>query len=639
MLNIKKFVKGLRILPESASSADSKGELEVLDSSGKLRYHNGTTVSDVVTAAHSETLTNKSIDADSNTITNIENADIKAAAGIVLSKLENVTSGNIIVGSAGNVPTQVTMSSEATIVASGAVTLSNAAVIAKVLTGYTPGAGAITASDSLLSAIQKLDANKQATGNYITALTGDVTASGPGSSAATIANDAVTNTKLADMAANSIKGNNTGGSANPIDLTATQATAMLDNMVGDSGSGGTKGLVPAPAAGDAAAAKFLKANGTWATPSGGGGASDRTLTTKTGTTYTFALTDAVSNSNTLVLFDNAAQTTVTIPTNASVAFPIGTEIDCIQIGAGQVLFSVAGGVTLNSKVGYIAPFARYSMVKLTKRDTNTWVLGQDIGPSFIVATGGTITTDGNYKVHTFNSSSTFTITSGSGLLDALIIAGGAGGGGDVGGGGGAGGVNYQVGLTRGAGNYTVTIGGGGAGVTSGAGNAGSNSSFDGITATGGGAGNSRNLNGGNGGSGGGAGAAFPSGGPFTGGSGTVGQGNNGGDGNTWNGVSMSAGGGGGWGAVGTAPSSPSTPGNGGNGASNSITGSAVTYAGGGGGGGNGGGGTGGSGGGGAGAASGTATNGTANLGGGGGGCGATGGNGGSGKIIIRYQFQ
>ena len=49
-------------------------------------------------------------------------------------------------------------------------------------------------------------------------------------------------------------------------------TANLDAMVGDSGSGGTKGLVPAPAAGDAAAGKFLKADGTWeAVPGGSGG--------------------------------------------------------------------------------------------------------------------------------------------------------------------------------------------------------------------------------------------------------------------------------------------------------------------------------------------------------------------------------
>lgn len=49
--------------------------------------------------------------------------------------------------------------------------------------------------------------------------------------------------------------------------------ADLPAMVGDSGTGGTKGAVPAPAAGDAAAAKFLKADGTWAVPAGGSGSS------------------------------------------------------------------------------------------------------------------------------------------------------------------------------------------------------------------------------------------------------------------------------------------------------------------------------------------------------------------------------
>lgn len=56
-------------------------------------------------------------------------------------------------------------------------------------------------------------------------------------------------------------------------LTATDATAqtaLLNAMTGDSGAGGTKGLVPAPAAGTAAAGKYLKADGTWAVPPGTG---------------------------------------------------------------------------------------------------------------------------------------------------------------------------------------------------------------------------------------------------------------------------------------------------------------------------------------------------------------------------------
>jgi hypothetical protein len=77
------------------------------------------------------------------------------------------------------------------------------------------------------------------------------------------ANASITNAKLASVATQTIKGRTTSGSGAPEDLTAAQATAILSAMVGDSGSGGTKGLVPAPASGDAAASKFLAASGLW----------------------------------------------------------------------------------------------------------------------------------------------------------------------------------------------------------------------------------------------------------------------------------------------------------------------------------------------------------------------------------------
>ncbi len=94
------------------------------------------------------------------------------------------------------------------------------------------------------------------------AFTGDVLKDA-GGTVQTIAANAVTNGKMATMAAATIKGSVAGG--DPADLTATQATAILNVVTNPADAGGLKGLVPAPAAGDAAALKYLKADGTWAT--------------------------------------------------------------------------------------------------------------------------------------------------------------------------------------------------------------------------------------------------------------------------------------------------------------------------------------------------------------------------------------
>ena len=100
-------------------------------------------------------------------------------------------------------------------------------------------------------------------GTTITSLTGDVVATGPGAAAATIQANVVGNSKLAQMVANTIKGNNTGSTANPLDLTTAQVAAMLPVFTGDSGAGGIQGLVPAPASGTRQAGDFLSANGSW----------------------------------------------------------------------------------------------------------------------------------------------------------------------------------------------------------------------------------------------------------------------------------------------------------------------------------------------------------------------------------------
>lgn len=71
-------------------------------------------------------------------------------------------------------------------------------------------------------------------------------------------------------------------------------------------------------------------------------------------------------------------TNVTIPTNASVAFPIGTVIEVVQLGAGRVTIAAAGGVTLQAADGALTTRVQYSAVSLRKRATNTWLIVGDL---------------------------------------------------------------------------------------------------------------------------------------------------------------------------------------------------------------------------------------------------------------------
>jgi hypothetical protein len=283
--------------------------------------------------------------------------------------------------------------------------------------------------------------------------------------------------------------------------------------------------------------------------------------------------------------------------------------------------------------------------------------------TFISASGGTITTSGSYKIHTFTGSGTFDIFSvGSSpynAVETLVVAGGGGGGYDDGGGGGAGGLIYSSSYVVTSGAKTVTIGNGGAAANSGNyhGFNGQNSVFDTITAIGGGGGGFRsddNTSTGNkgatGGSGGGSSITVAGNQGATGGTGTSGQGYAGGQ--SLGGPPYSAGGGGGASQVGQDP----TTNNGANGGSGSyyaqftaVGGSPAGYFAGGGAsglrsGGSGVAGTGGIGGGGNGNINATGSNAVTNTGGGGAGTPygvgtVSAGAGGSGIVIIKYQYQ
>ena len=340
-----------------------------------------------------------------------------------------------------------------------------------------------------------------------------------------------------------------------------------------------------------------------------------------------------------------------------------------------------GGIAQNAVLNIEGQAATFVYVD----GTEGWINVQNaedtetgLTPAFVAASGGTETTSGDFKIHTFTGPGTFTVSCagnaiGSNTVDYLVLAGGGGGGtsgnpgsSHGGSGGGAGGYRFSNGTASGcyttapsplaplgasalpvsAQGYPIVVGGGGSGrghPSTSSGVNGNTSSFSTISSAGGGGGGSRTpsggSNGGDGGSGGGANSGSCAG---SGNTPPVSppQGNNGG--------TAACNGGAGGGGIGSAgvPSPGGNAGDGGNGIASSITASPVARGGGGGGGtspqfgagcGQAGGGNGASGGAHGGAAS-------ANSGSGGGGSSnfansSDGGAGGSGIVIIRYKFQ
>ena len=375
----------------------------------------------------------------------------------------------------------------------------------------------------------------------------------------------------------------------------------------------------------------------------------------------------------------------TFDSNSLTIDPNGSEkINGGDAGATLILTTEGLGITLV----YIDSTVGWRTVDSNEYSTS----GQN--PAFVAATGGTIITDGDFKIHTFTGPGTFCVSNagnlaGSNSVDYMVVAGGGGGGSGDGGGAGAGAGGFRASSGTASGSYTasplgsgvsalsisaqgypITVGSGGTGAggtvpNPSAGTNGSSSIFSTITSSGGGAGgqfpasNTPDKNGRSGGSGGGGTTNCSTGG--TGNTPPVSppQGNTGG-----NGSGNSGGGGGGAGAVGGNAPGPTQAGSGGIGVGTAIhpnspspvgtpgpSGPLRYFAGGGGGANESPGaapaqGSGGSGGGGAGAVPGNSGSaGTTNTGGGGGGIDSSPSipspthNGGSGIVILRYKFQ
>lgn len=186
---------------------------------------------------------------------------------------------------------------------------------------------------------------------------------------------------------------------------ADAQTALLTAVVGDSGAGGTKGLVPAPGAGDAAAGKFLKASGAWDVPSGSGSGD--------------VVGPSSATDNAIARFDT---TTGKLVQNST-----ATISDAGVLGAGTLsssLLQVNSGA--NSVTGYVRAFTGQTANLFETRDAASATPLFQISPagSVNIPTGETYKINGAAHVHTMSSlSDVDTVTP----TNKHVVVGNAGG--------------------------------------------------------------------------------------------------------------------------------------------------------------------------------------------------------------------
>jgi hypothetical protein len=120
-------------------------------------------------------------------------------------------------------------------------------------------------------------------------------------------------------------------------------------------------------------------------------------------TYTADHSVALADRNKVINMNNSSPATITIETDATTNFPIGSIIYMNRTGTGTVALAAAGGVTI-SKTG---SFGEKEEIYIRKRSANNWIVVDS--PKTLSASGGSISAAAGYTIHTY--------TSGSGSFD------------------------------------------------------------------------------------------------------------------------------------------------------------------------------------------------------------------------------
>ncbi len=238
-------------------------------------------------------------------------------------------------------------------------------------------------------------------GDQTITLTGDVTGSGTGSFAATIGANAVTNAKLATMATASFKGRTTAGIGNVEDLTAAQATALLNTF-----TTALKGLTPASGGGTV---NFLRADGTWVPPPDPTSLQNLSLL---GVNATADATNKLAVASSAVLFNNAGNG-VQVKVNKAAAADTASFL--FQTGfSGRAEFGTTGDDDFHFKVS--ADGSAWFEALTINRTNGVISLPQGLSalPAFTSSAKGIVPASGGGSTNFLRADGTWAAPSGGG---------------------------------------------------------------------------------------------------------------------------------------------------------------------------------------------------------------------------------